>query len=109
VSGYDLVEGVDERGGAERSERPLQRPRQPDLGEERHAATRVAGDGRPVAKDQPPAFVARFLGHVSEEAAGCFVGQRQQSELFSPVEPGDDTRRPPAELSGAGIEQDRTR
>jgi hypothetical protein len=37
------------------------------------------------------------------------VCERQQRQLFVSVEPGDDTRRPPAEPSGAGIEKDRPR
>jgi hypothetical protein len=109
VAGYELVERVDERRDAQRPERACQGPGQPDLCEERDAAARVAGNRRPVATHEPPAFVPRVFGHGYEQAAGLVVCERQQSQLFVSVEPGDDTRRPPAEPSGAGIEQDRPR
>jgi hypothetical protein len=109
VPGYDLVEGVDDRGGVERSKHPPEGPGQPDFREQQDAASRVARNRSPVAEDEPPAFVARVLGYACEQAAGLFVGERQQSKLFAPVEPGDDTRRPAAELSGAGVEENRAR
>jgi hypothetical protein len=109
VTGQDLVERIDERRGIECSEHASHRPGKPDFGEERDATSGVAGNRRSVAEDEPPAVVPRLLGHGSEQAAGLSIGERQQSKLFTSVEPGDDTRRPAAELSGAGIEHNRAR
>ena len=109
MAGYQLVERVDERRGAQRSEHAAQGPGQPDLGEQRHAAAGVAGNRRPVAQDEPPAFSSRVLRYACEEAAGLIIGERQERQFLASVERGDDTRRLPAELSGAGIEQDRSR
>jgi hypothetical protein len=104
-----LVESVDERRGPKSSQHASERSSEPDLDEERDAASGVAGNGRPVSQDEPPAFVTCFFGDGSEEAAGLVVGQWQQRQLFASVERGDDPRRPPAELSGAGIEQNGAR
>jgi hypothetical protein len=101
VAGHDLVERIEERRSVQHPEHASQAPGQPDLGEERDGAAGVAGNRRPVAEHEPPAFVPRFFGHSCEQAARLFVGERQQSQLLVSVEPGDDTRRPPAELSGA--------
>jgi hypothetical protein len=100
VTGYDLVERVDERRGVQRSEDASQRAGQPDLGEERNASAGVAGDRRSVAQDEPPAFAPRFLGHSFEQVPGLVIGEGQQPQLLVSVEPRDDMRRPPAELSG---------
>jgi hypothetical protein len=86
------------------SERTPQRPRQPNLGQECDAASCVAGDRSPVAENEPPAFEPGIFGYGCEQAVGLVVVQRKQRHLFVPVEPDDDTRRPTAELSGAGIE-----
>jgi hypothetical protein len=104
VTGHDLVERVDERRGVQRSEDASQWAGQPDLREERDAAAGVAGDRRSVARDEPPAFASRFLGYAREQTPGLVIGEGQQSQLFVSVEPGDYTRRPPAELSGTRIE-----
>jgi hypothetical protein len=109
VTGYDLVERVDEHRRVQRSEHASQRPGQSHLGEERDASSSVAGNRRPLPEDEPPAFIPRFLGHGHKQTAGLIIVERKQSQLFATVEPGDDTRRPPAELSGAGIEQNWTR
>jgi hypothetical protein len=105
----DLVDRIDERRRVERPERSSKRPGQADLREERHASSGVAGDEGAVAGDEPPALVLRRLGYVCEQAPSLFIGQWKQRECFVPVEPGDDTRRPPAELSRPGIEQGRAR
>jgi hypothetical protein len=107
--GDHLVERVDDRRGVECSEHASDRPREPDLGEQRYAASGVTGNRRPVAKDQPPALVPRLFGHVCEQAARLFICERKERQLFVSVESGDDTRRPSAELSGAGVEQNRAR
>jgi hypothetical protein len=109
VTGYEPIERVEERRGVQRPEHVSRGLGQPDLREERDAATGVAGNRCPVAEHEPPAFVPRLFGHTCEQAAGLFIGERQKRQLFVSVEPGDDTRRPPAELSGAGIEQNRAR
>jgi hypothetical protein len=109
VTGYDLVERVDERRGVQRSEDASQRAGQPDLGEERNAAASVACDRRSVTQDEPPAFAARFRGDACEQVPGLVIRERQQPQLLVAVEPGDDTRRPPAELSGTRIDQNRAR
>jgi hypothetical protein len=93
----------------QRSDYASQRPGQPHLGEQRYAAASVAGDWRPVAQNEPPALVPRLLGYAREQATGLSIGERKQRQLLAPVEPGDDPRRPPAELSGAGIEENRSR
>jgi hypothetical protein len=109
VAGHDLVERVYERGGVERLERAAQGPGQPDLGEEGDASTGVALERRAVAEHEPPAFIPRLFGHGGQQAAGLIVIERQQRQLLAPVDPGDDTRRPTAELSGARVEEYGTR
>jgi hypothetical protein len=109
VTGYDLVERVDEHRRVQRSEHASQRPGQSHLGEERDASSSVAGNRRPLPEDEPPAFIPRFLGHGHKQTAGLIIVERKQSQLFATVEPGGDTRRPPAELSSSGIEQNRPR
>jgi hypothetical protein len=109
LTGHDLVERVDERRDVQCSEHASQRPGKPDLGEERDTSSGVARNRCAVPEHEPPAVVPRFIVDGCEEAAGLSIGERQQSQLFASVEPGDDTRRPAAELSGAGIEQNRTR
>ena len=69
-----------------------------------HAAALVARNERPVAKDEPPAVTAFVFRHGGEESPGFGIGEREQTQLTVPVDPGDDTRRPPTELSGAGVE-----
>jgi hypothetical protein len=91
------------------SEHSSDRPREPDLGEQRYAASGVTGNRRPVGENQPPALVPRVLGHACKQAASLFICQRKERQLFASVKPGDDTRRPPAELSGGGVEQNRAR
>jgi hypothetical protein len=109
VARNELVEPVDEHRRADRSQHTSEWPRQPHLGKERHAAALVARNERPVAKDEPPAVTAFVFRHGGEESPGFVIGEREQTELTVPVDPGDDTRRPPAELSGAGVEEYRTR
>jgi hypothetical protein len=63
LTGYHLVEAVDEPAGASRSQQAPEGTRQPDLREQRHATSGVARNGSAVAKDEPPALVARCLRH----------------------------------------------
>jgi hypothetical protein len=109
VTGYDLVERIDGRRRMQRSQCASQRAGQPDVGEESDTAAGVAGDRRSVGQNEPPAFASRFLGHACEQVPGLIIGEGQQPQLLVPVEPGDDTRRPPAELSGTRIQHNRTR
>jgi hypothetical protein len=109
VTGYDLVERVDKRRGVQRSEDALQRAGQSDLGEHRNAAAGIARNRRSVAQDEPPALASRFLGYACEQVPGLVIGEGQQPQLLVSVERGDDTRRPPAELSGTRVEQNRPR
>jgi hypothetical protein len=109
VARNELVDPVDEHRRADRSQHTSEWPRQPHLGKERHAAALVARNERPVAEDEPPAVTALVFRHGDEESPGFVIGEREQTQLTVPVDPGDDTRRPPTELSGAGVEEYRTR
>jgi hypothetical protein len=109
VTGYDLVECVDDRRPVHCAEQVFRRPRQPDLGQERGAAPCVPGNRSSVAVDEPKASEPRILGHAGEQAAGLLIVQRKERDPLVSVEPDDDTRRPPTELSGAVIEQDRAK
>jgi hypothetical protein len=109
VAGNDHVEPVDEHRASDRTQCVSHESREPDLGEERHAGSRVSGNGRPVAKDEPPAVVALVFRDGGQESHCFVVGEWEQTQLFGPVDLGDDTRRPPAELSGTGVEKNRAR
>jgi hypothetical protein len=109
MAGNELVERVDERRRSDRPQDVSERMRQPHLGEERDAPSRVAGNRRPVAKDEPPAVATFVFRHGGQEFPGFFVSESEQAQPFVPIDLRDDTRRPPAELSGSGIEQYRTR
>jgi hypothetical protein len=104
VTGYDLVECVDDRRPVYCAEHVFHRPRQPNLGQERAAAPGVTGDGSSVAEDEPKASEPRIFGHAGQQEAGLLIVQRKERNRFVSVEPDDDTRRPPTELSGAVIE-----
>lgn len=77
----------------------------PDLSEEHEAATVVASDWSSVAEHEPPAFAALFLGDQGEKTARPLVCEGEQCEFLASVKRGDDPRRPTAEPSAAGIEQ----
>lgn len=81
-----------------------ERPGEPNLREQRHASSRVAGDRSAVAEHKPPTFAPRFFGHGGKKALGFRIAERKERQLLAPVERGDDTRRPPAEASAAGEE-----
>jgi hypothetical protein len=107
VTGHDLVQRIDERRRVECSERTSYRPRQPDFGQEHNAASGVTCNRSPVTENEPPAFEPGILGDACEQAPCLLIVQRKQRQFFVSVEPGDAPRRPPAELSGAGIEHHR--
>jgi hypothetical protein len=106
VTSYDLVECIDDRRRVYCAEHVFHRPRQPDLGQERGAAPGVTGDRSSVAEDEPKASEPRIFGHAGQQTAGLLIVERKERNPFVSVEPNDDTRRPPTELSGAVIEQD---
>jgi hypothetical protein len=101
VAGDELVEGVDERLRPNDSKEPSQRAGKSYLREECHAAACVAWHERSVLEDEPPAVVPPFLGHVGEQLSSRVVGEREKSQLMPTIESRDDTRREPAEPSGA--------
>jgi hypothetical protein len=109
VTGHDLVQRIDECRRVECSERTSHRPRQPDFGQEHNAAPGVTRNRSPVTENEPPAVEPGILGDACEQVAGLLVVQRKQCQLFVSVEPDDAPRRPPAELSGAGIEHHRAK
>lgn len=106
---HDPVQRVHQPRRSHDPQGSAERAGQPDLGQEGNAPTDVPGKQAPVGKEEPPALAARILGHGREHAAGFLVGQREQRQLFVPVDHGDDPRRPPAELSAPRIEQHRAR
>jgi hypothetical protein len=62
-----------------------------------------------VSKDEPPAVTTLVCRHGGQELPGFVIGQSEQAQPLVSIDLRDDTRRPPAELSGTGIEQYRTR
>ena len=106
---YDLFERVDDRRRVDCPERSSHRPRQPDFGQERDAAPAVTGDRGSVADNEPPAFEPGVFGHACEQTTGLSIRKGKNRHFFVSVESDDDTRRPPAELSGAGIEHHRAK
>jgi hypothetical protein len=106
---HQLVQRVENPRGASGSKQSPKRACQPDLDEEGHAAATVARNRRSVSTDEPPALVARRPGHRREQASGLLGVDWEQGKLLAAVERGDDTRRPTAEPSAPGIEQNRAR
>ena len=107
VPGDEPVERIDQPSCPGRPERPTQGPRELHLCKQSSAAALIARDRRAVPQDEPPAVVPRLLGNGLEQWRRLGVGERKQGELLAAVEPRDDTRREPAEPSGAGVEKDR--
>jgi hypothetical protein len=109
ILSHEPVKHVDERRQSERAKDASEGSGELDLGKEHEAPTSVARDWGTIAEYEPPAFAAPFLRHRSEQAPGLLIGERKQCQFFASVERGDDPRRPTAEPSAAGIEQDRAR
>ena len=86
-----------------------ERSGQPDLGKKRDAPSAVAWDGCAIAEDEPPAFVALLLGDFGQQTVGLPIGERKQGQFVVSVDGGDDPRRPTAEPSATGIEENRAR
>lgn len=101
VAGDELVEGIDERLRLKDSKKPSQRAGESHLREECDAAACVAWHERSVLEDEPPAVVPLVLGRVGEQLSSRVVGEREKSQLVPAIESRDDTRREPAEPSGA--------
>jgi hypothetical protein len=77
MPGYEPVEGVDDRRRAERAQHASETTGDPDLLEERHAASCIPRYRRAVAEDEPPTFVPRVVDHGGKEASGLVIGERQ--------------------------------
>jgi hypothetical protein len=88
-------------------EQSPERAGQTQLEEERHASAAVTRSQRPVAPNEPPALGACLSGNGSEQTVGLGIREGEQREVLIPVEPRDDPRRPAAELSAAGVEENR--
>ena len=106
IAGDELVESIDDDRSVKRSQHAPEGSCEPDLGEERHTSSRVAGHRNAVAEHKPPTLTARFLGHGGKEAVGFGIVERKEGQLLASVERGDDTRRPALEPSAARVEQD---
>ena len=101
------VSSVDERRQSEPAQDAPEWTRKLDFRKEHDAPTPVARDWRAIAEYEPPTFPAPFLRHRGEQAPGLLIRERKQRHFLASVKSGDDPRRPTAELSPAGIEQNR--
>jgi hypothetical protein len=101
MAGDELVEGIDEPLRPHESKEPSQRASESHLREECDAAACVARYGCCVPQDKPPAVVPAFFGHVGEQLSSRVIGERKKGQLVRTIESRDDTRREPAEPSGA--------
>jgi hypothetical protein len=102
-----LVERIDQAAGMEGAESAGDQLGEAYLSEECDAPACVTGQKRAVTAHKPPALAAIRRGDVSEQPGGFGISQTKQCEIFTSVEPGDDTRREFAEPSGARIEHRR--
>jgi hypothetical protein len=109
ILGHQPVECVDDWRQSKRPQDAAERSGELDLSKEQDAPTPVARDWGAIAEYQPPTFAALFVWHRGEQAARLLIRERKQCEFLASVERGDDTRRPTAEPSAAGIEQNRAR
>jgi hypothetical protein len=109
ILGHQFVECVDDWRQSKRRQDTAERSGELDLSKEQHAPTPIARDRRAITEYKPPAFTAPFLWHRGEQAARLVIRERKQCEFLAPVKRGDDPRRPTAEPSAAGIEQNRAR
>jgi hypothetical protein len=109
MTSHELVERIHEPTRPNGAQDPRERAGQTDLGEERHAPSCIPWNRSAVAENDPPTVVPGLFGYRREQAVGFCLLEREERQLFVPVEPGDDPRRPAAELSAPGIEQNRAR
>jgi hypothetical protein len=77
IAGYELVESVDEHRRVKRSEHAPEWTGEPDLREERHTSSRVAGHRSAIAEHEPPALAPRVLGHGGKQAVGFGIVERK--------------------------------
>jgi hypothetical protein len=89
------------------TQKPTDRQRHAQLEEQGESPAVITCHERAVAEHEPPALGARVFRHAAEQRTRLLVVEGQQRELPAAVDPGDDTRRPPAELSPTRVEQDR--
>ncbi len=80
-----------------------------DSGKEHYACAPVSRHRCAIAENEPPTFATSFLGDRCEQEAGLLIRERKQRQFLTSVKRGDDPRRPTAESSAAGVEQNRTR
>jgi putative membrane protein len=101
---HDPVRGAQGALEPKRACEATERPERTEALEQPHGR-RAAGHHAPIAFDEMPAGEAGLLGERLEERRGARVAHGKERELFAPVEPGDDPRRPAAEASVAVVEQ----
>jgi len=101
VPGDELVEGIDDRLRPNDSKEQSQRPGESQLCEKCDAASCVARYGCGVPQNEPPAVVPPRRGNVGEQLNSRVVGERKKGQLVPTIESRGDTRREPAEPSGA--------
>ena len=89
------------------SQEPSQRRSQSHLFEKCDAAAGIARNGRCVPQDEPPAVVAPSFADAGEQSNSSVLGERKKGQLVPTIQSRDDTRREPAEASGARVEQRR--
>jgi len=107
VSGDDHVDPVDDGRKPADAKKTAEGSCDPDLAEHKNTSARVPPHRRAITQHDPPAFPAPFLGHAREQPAGLLLRERKKGQLSTLIDPGDDPRRPSAELSLSRIEQDR--
>ena len=103
----ELVESVDRRSSSDEPKEPPHGPSTTHFCEKRDAASSIARYERRVAQDEPPAIVPLARRDVRKQPGSRLVVEREKGKLVPTIEPCDDTRREPAELSGARVEQRR--
>jgi hypothetical protein len=109
VPSHDLVYSVDEPIESEPTKSAPDRSSERDLDKQRNGATPITSDWCAIPADEPPTLLPSFFWHRGEQAPRLLIGERKKCERLPAVERGDDPRRPTAEPSAAGIEQNRAR
>jgi hypothetical protein len=103
MAGDEPIGGIEDAVGDDAEEAP-ERPGQPQRDGELARAGAVT-DRRAARTHEVPGRVALALGQVREERRRIVVAHGQKGELLIAVEPGDDTRRPPAETSVGVVDE----
>lgn len=107
--GQHTIERVNDWRQPKQTEDQPKRAGKLNLGKEYNARSLVPRHWRPIAEYEPPTFAASLLGHRAKQAPRFLVREREQCEFLASIERGDDPRRPAAEPSAAGVEQNRAR